>query len=134
MDQSGRGLVSIITAVRMTTMTARAMFTMIPVWVLDDNARTPHTHARDILGGHRHTVPIGLARVVPAAVRVHDLLMGLNVYRHGLRVPVLGLLHVRVAVSTSRDGVCRAGRVMHSRTLVRKHKCLGGRLRNNGGG
>jgi len=141
----------------MTAMTARAMFT-IPVWVLlDDHVWT--SHARHILGGHRHAVPIALGRVRGVPVRVYDLVLGLNVHRHGLRVPVLGGLHVRsavrVAVSTSRDG----GRVMHSRTintkdqtikgsafrlqcttpkgdipLAREHECLGGRLRNNGGG
>jgi len=92
----GRG---VVTTVGMATMATGATPTDIPARLLNDHTRTSHTHARDILGVvHRHAVPIGLARVravhsrIP--VRVYDLLLGLDVHRHGLRVPVLSGLHV----------------------------------------
>lgn len=116
-------------------MTARA--TPVPARLLDDYTCTSHAHARDTLGGHRHAVPIGRDRrvrgghavaVVPAVPvrrqRVHDLLLllGLDVYRHGLRIPVLSGLHVRpavhVAVSTGRNSDCTRSRVLdRSRTI-----------------
>ena len=62
----------------------------IPVWVLDDYGATSHTG--DVLGGVAVSVPIGRARRVRGHVRrhrVYDLLLGLDVYRHRLWVPVL---------------------------------------------
>ena len=77
------------------------------------------THAGDVLsGGHRNTVvPIGRdcvrgGHVVPARrYRVYDLLLllGLDIYRDGLRVPVLGVLclvrsvHVSAVAGSDRD-------------------------------
>lgn len=77
-----------ITAVRMTTATRTT--SGVPVWVLDDHGATSHTG--DVLGGAAVSVPIGWDRRVRGHVRRHrvdDLLLGLDVYRHRLRVPVL---------------------------------------------
>jgi hypothetical protein len=95
--EGGKGLPSIpicgVTTVRMTAATGATSV----IWVLDDHAR--RSHVGNILGGgHRHTVSIGLGPICGHARGRHRinnlLLLGLDVYRHRLRVPVLNGLGV----------------------------------------
>lgn len=110
-EKSLSSIIGWVATVRVTTVATRAT-PGVPVWVLDDDARAGH-----VLGVHRHgTVPVGWDGV-------HDLLLlGLNVYRYGLRVPVLNRLTigpVHVTVATSWDGDCSGSWVLHrSRAIV----------------
>lgn len=107
-EEGREGLSSVIgwvATVRVTAVAARTT-PRIPIWVLNDHIRAGH-----ILGGHGHTtVPI-------VGDGVHNLLLlGLNVYRYRLWVPVLkglSVWSVHVAVATSWDGNCSRGWVLH---------------------
>lgn len=108
------------------TTAARAT-SVIPACVLDDYART--SHAGDVLGGgHRHTVPIGRAGPIRGGHarrhRVYDLgLLGMDVYRCSLLVPILnglGVRSVHVAVATGRDSDWGGSRVLDSSRTIKE--------------
>lgn len=102
----------------------------VSVGVLNDYARAGH-----VLGGHRHaTVSVGWDPVI-GRHRVHDLLLWrLDVYRHGLLIPVHGLLisvhgllvsvhglgvrSVHVAISTGWNSYCGRNWVLNRPRVV----------------
>ena len=106
-------------------MTTAARATSV-IRVLDNYARSSHTG--NVLGsGHLHTaVPIGRDPIRGGHARRHRvydlLLLGLDVYRHRLRVSILnglGVRSVHVSVVTGTgDSDCSGTRVLDSSRTI----------------